>query len=288
MKKIFILLLCSLLVSCNKEEVSKVDYDRINQIDFSCANELDLQLHSEEYMIVDLSEFKVLYSKDSDKQIYPASLTKLMTLDTVLNTVSDLSETSYVSNEQIVDLINQDASIAYIKANYAYSMKDLLYALILPSGADSAKAIENYYIDRGMNIIDEMSKQLDKLNCKDTNFVNTTGLHDDSHHTTLNDLLKILLDILSFEEGRNILETIDYKLSDGIELNSTLKTIAMKECSILGGKTGFTDESGQSVIILYKTNNRSYAMLLANAMDDRPNKETWHFIDAMEIINKLY
>ena len=131
-------------------------------------------------------------------------------------------------------------------------------------------------------------KQLDRLDCNNTHFVNTTGLHDDNHYTTLNDLLKILLDILSFDEGRAILETIDYEMADGTMQFSTIKKIAMQECSILGGKTGFTDESGQSVIILYKMNNHSYALMLANALDDRPNRETWHFADAIEIIDYLY
>lgn len=287
MKKILILLLCLLLVSCNKE-TTNVDYEKINQIDFSNVQELELSLHSNEYMLVDLSEFKVLYGKDYDKQIYPASLTKLMTLDVVLNNVSDLNETSSVSSEQISELIQLDASLAYLKSNYEYSIKDLLYALILPSGADSAKAIENYFDSKDMDILVEIQKQLDKLGCNNTRFVNTTGLHDDDHYTSLNDLLKILLDILSYDEGRKILETIDYEMTDGTTLFSTIKKIAMQECSILGGKTGFTDESGQSVMILYRINNHSYVLMLANAIDDRPNRETWHFDDAIEIINYLY
>lgn len=287
MKKILLVLISLLLVSCNKE-IEKVDYELINQIDFSNVNELDLDLHCNEYMLVDLSEFDVLYGKDLNKRIYPASLTKLMTLDTVLNMVDDLSETSYVTYEQVNELIMQDASIAYINPNYDYSLKDLLYALILPSGADSAKAIENYFTNKNMNIVEEMNKQLNRLGCDNTNFVNTTGLHYDNHYTTLNDLLKIILDILRFDEGRKVLETIDYNLSDGIRVSSTLKTIAMKECKILGGKTGFTDESGQSVMILYRSNNHSYALIVANALDDRPNNEKWHFVDAMEIISELY
>lgn len=291
MKKVIIsVAICLLLCGCNKEENTKsVDLDTINNFNYDDIKELDLPIHSQEYMIVRMSDLNVLYAKDNDKRIYPASLTKLMTADVVLNLVDDLNETSSYSYEQYNQLINDDASIARIDIGKPYTIKDLLYALILPSGADAAVALENYFTAHDMNLIDEMKKQLIKLECNDTNFVNTTGLHDDNHYTTLNDLFKILMDILSFKEGRELLETMAYKLEDNKMMLSSLRFIK-DDCALpLGGKTGYTLESGQSVIVLYKANNRSYIMMLANAMGDPYEKEEfWHFDDAMEIMDKLY
>ena len=159
---------------------------------------------------------------------------------------------------------------------------------MLPSGADAAIALENYFIENNLNLMEQMKLQLKKLNCNDTNFVNSTGLHDDNHYTTLNDLLKILLDVLSFESGREILETVNYLSEDHILFRSALQLINVDGVKVLGGKTGYTDESGQSVIVLYKANNRSYALFLANAMADSYYKQRYHLDDAMEIMNQLY
>lgn len=287
MKKILVLLICLLLCSCEAKTFNH-NYDDIHEIDYSSAKTFDFDIRSNEYMLVNLSEFKVEYCKDNDLRIYPASLTKLMTLDTVLNTFDDLSVTSSISNEQIIDLINQDASLASLQADYEYTLYDLLYGLMLPSGADAAIALENYFIENNLNLMEQMKLQLDKLNCNDTNFVNSTGLHDDNHYTTLNDLLKILLDVLSFESGRTILETVNYLSEDHILFRSALQLINVDGVKVLGGKTGYTGESGQSVIVLYKANNRSYALLLANAMADSYYKQRYHIDDAMEIMNQLY
>ncbi len=287
MKKILVLLICLLLCSCEAKTFNH-NYDDIHEIDYSSARTFDFDIRSNEYMLVNLSEFKVEYCKDNDLRIYPASLTKLMTLDTVLNTFDDLSVTSSISNEQIIDLINQDASLASLQADYEYTLYDLLYGLMLPSGADAAIALENYFIENNLNLMEQMKLQLKKLNCNDTNFVNSTGLHDDNHYTTLNDLLKILLDVLSFESGREILETVNYLSEDHILFRSALQLINVDGIKVLGGKTGYTDESGQSVIVLYKANNRSYALFLANAMADSYYKQRYHLDDAMEIMNQLY
>ena len=292
MKKLLtILIICLLLCGCNNkpENNKSVDLNAINIFNYDNIKQFEFDLHSQEYMLVRMSDLNVLYSKYADKKIYPASLTKLMTADVALNLVKDLNETSSFSYEQYVQLINDDASLAYLNIGQEYTIRDLLYALILPSGADAAVALENYFTNHNMVLIDEMNKQLKKLGCNDSNFVNTTGLHDDNHYTTLNDLFKILMDVLSYEDGRKLLETMSYKMEDEKVMHSSLRFIRDNKAHALGGKTGYTSESGQSVIVLYKANNRSYILMLANAMGDPYHKEEfWHFDDAMEILNKLY
>lgn len=286
MKKLSILLVLILLCGCKCEKT--VDLNAINNFNYDNVEELDYNVHCQEYMLVRMSDLNVLYSKNADTIIYPASLTKLMTLDAVLHLENDLNNTSSISYDQFWDLIYDDASVANIRIDKEYTLKDLLYALILPSGADAAVALENYFSNKGLNLLDEMNKLLTELDCFDTHFMNTTGLHDDNHYTTLNDLFKIVIDILKYDEGRKLLETMHYFTEDNLVMNSSLRFIRDNNATILGGKTGFTSESGQSVIVLFKKNNRSYILLIANAMGDPYIDQYWHFDDAMEIIDKLY
>lgn len=290
MKK-YIWLLCTLLLLCgcnNSENSEHVDIQNINEFDFEDSSVFDFDVHSQEYVLIRLSDFKVLNSLDTSKIIYPASLTKIMTLNIVLHKVNNLQDTSYITREQILDLIYQESSLAGLKADYPYTMEELLYALILPSGGDGAIAISNYFTDHNMDIMEEIAKQLKVLGCNNTNFVNPIGLHDDKHYTTIDDLLKIIMDTLSFEKGRQVLQTLYYRMSDESFMRSSLSVLQKSNYSILGGKTGYTPESGQSVMVLFRHNNRSYLLMVCNAMGQPRYDQFYHYEDALEIMEHLY
>lgn len=256
-------------------------------IDYEDANELDIELYSNNYLLMRIDDLKVLYCKDNKERFYPASLTKVMTLDVVLNNIKDLNETSSINNEQIQELIKENASLAYINPNYEYSIEELLYALILPSGADGALAIENYFNDKGLNFINEMNKLKRSLRLKDSNFENSTGMHNDNHYTTIDDLLKIVIKALSYEEGRNILMSNEYTLSDGHTIYSTLDYLNINGVKVLGGKTGFTPDAGMCLILLYEYDNKTYLWISGNA-ETEEFKEALHFIDAINMINEVH
>ena len=286
----FVILISIILIasSCQKaEELFVAQIDDINVFQNN-AVQLNLDLHSNEYLLADLSEHEILYENLCDLTIYPASLTKVMTMDTVLHHVSDLGERSSISYAQINALIAEDASIAYLKSDYEYTIEDLLYALILPSGADGAVALENCFQEKGMDLVDEMNSLAESLGCKSTHFVNPTGLHDPEHYTSLHDLFLIITDVLRYEEGRKILETVEYTLEDGLKVESTLKPLCEMETAILGGKTGYTPEAGQSILVLFRDSNRSYLLLLGNAMGSHVRKEYWHFEDTVHIFEALF
>ena len=121
-----------------------MDTSQINAMDYE-TEAFDEELHSREYLVIDMSDMDFLYSQNSDLRMYPASLTKLATLDTVLHLTDDLYDYSYVTYDQVEALIDEDASLAYLQRDYPYTILDLLYGLTLPSGADAAVALEHYF-----------------------------------------------------------------------------------------------------------------------------------------------
>lgn len=290
-KKLTIVVLLLLLISLSLRTLLNIP--TVDTSDFNVLKdnhkEFDFPIHSFGYMMIDLADFEIMYAKNHDVQIYPASLTKVVTLDTVLNLVDDLDETSYVANAQVEYLIQEDASLAYIQRDTDYTLRDLLYALILPSGADAALALENYFEERGIDLIEQMNIQCEKLGCTNSVFKNTTGLHHGDHHTSLNDLFKVTMDVLRYEEGRKILSSLYYMLEDGTRISTGIRAVNHNTAmEVLGGKTGYTPEAGLNIILLYRDHGHPYMLLTCNAMGDIRNDEFWHYDDALTVFYNIY
>ncbi len=274
----------------NKEELLEKEIT-VNELNYDDIQELDLDLYSKSYMLVRLNDFKVLYGKNINSSFYPASLTKIVTLDTVLKYADSLDDVSRITSKDYEELIEENSSLAYIKVDYDYSLKDLLYALVLPSGGDGARALENYFINNGQNLIDLMNQNMVSLDCLSSNFTNSTGLHNDNLYTTLDDYAKLIIDVLNYEDGKEILKSYHHTLADGISVNSTLSSLEnyFDDIRIYGGKTGYTGQAGENIMILYAVNNRSYMLILANAPGNPyVDGENYHFIDVISVLKYLY
>ena len=293
-----ICILLALLVGCifilvnilDKEEVFDKDIS-INELNYDDMTTLDLNLHSKHYMLVCLNDFKVLYGNGIYEKFYPASLTKVVTLDTVVKYANSLDDTSKISREDYDELIKENASLAYLQVNQEYSLRDLLYALVLPSGGDAGKALENYFSDSGLDLIDLMNKNMNSLACTSSNFTNSTGLHNDNLYTTLNDYAKLVIDSLNNSDAKKILKSYSYTLDDGLTVKSTLSSLEnyFDNIEIYGGKTGFTGQAGENIMILYEVNNRSFLLILSGALGNPYIEgENYHIIDAVSVLKYLY
>ncbi len=282
-----ILILINIL---DKEEVFDKDIE-INELNYDDMQTLDLDLHSKRYMLVCLNDFKVLYGSGIDEKIYPASLTKVVTLDTVVKYANSLDDTSKISNEDYYELIEENASLAYLKVNEDYSLTDLLYALVLPSGGDAGRALENYFSNNNLNLIDLMNENMNSIGCTSSNFTNSTGLHNDNLYTTLDDYARLVIDTLNNSTAKKILKSYTYTLDDGLTVKSTLSYLEnyFDDIEIYGGKTGFTGQAGENIMILYTVNNRSFLLILSGA-EGNPyiEGENYHIIDAISVLKYLY
>ncbi|MDO4753879.1 MAG: D-alanyl-D-alanine carboxypeptidase family protein [Bacillota bacterium] len=157
------------------------------------------KLEAEAYLLILKNSGQVLASKNPDRIMYPASLTKIMTALVVLDKVKNLDER--VTIDEKSPFI--EGTKIYLSPGEQISVRDLLYALILVSGNDAASALAVHVaggIDEFALMMNDMAM---KLGCKNTNFVNPHGLHDDAHYTTANDLYiiaKAAMDVPVFAE----------------------------------------------------------------------------------------
>ncbi|MBR3209065.1 MAG: D-alanyl-D-alanine carboxypeptidase [Bacilli bacterium] len=244
---------------------------------------LELDISSKNAIMYNLSSNEILYEKNSEEKVQIASLTKLMTALIVLEKKPNLDEQVLITNEDLKGLAEENLVTAGFTQGSIVTYKDLLYGLILPSGADAAKAISRN-IDG--NFIDLMNQKATELQLKNTHFDNEIGIDSEENYSTVKDLSVIFKELLKKEEFVQIIKTYTYTTSDGkLTFKSTIKKNAAKYNIdipyILGGKTGTTDGAGLCLATTGKNKDTEFMLITTGALYD---KKRPHNIDDAKII----
>lgn len=230
-------------------------------------------------ILIDLKTNNVICSRKPDEKIYPASLTKVMTLLVAVENIKDLNATYTMSFDILDSLYLSDASMAGFSEGEQCKMIDLLYGAILPSGADATTALSNYIAGNETAFVELMNKKVSELGLRNTHFTNASGLHNKEHYSTVTDIALILEAALKNDLCRQVLSTYVYTTSvtehhpEGIQLISTLLSRMYGDevagMTIEGGKTGYTLESGHSIASFAKVNSTGdeYVLVLASGDD---------------------
>ncbi len=227
--------------------------------------EPDFDLYSEATLIYNLDYNQVVYDHNGDKIMYPASITKIMTALVILNNSITYDDEVTITKEMLAGLKEANASCAGYVEGEVVTIKDLLYGLLLPSGADAANALAYYNSGQIDGFVNEMNRMADKLGCTNTQFMNPTGLDDENNYTTANDLVRIFKACLEYPLFKEIIGTAEYtsaptnKHANGITMkNSDYMLNSDDEYYspyLLGGKTGFTNMAQRTFISYGKSDN---------------------------------
>ncbi len=205
--------------------------------------------------LYDMATETVLYAKNPDQKLYPASLTKVMTALVALEHIDDLDEMVTVSVSAVADM-DPEATLANLVPGEEMSMENLLYCLMVESANDAGAVIAEYVAGSHDAFAEMMNRKAAELGCTGTHFTNAHGLHDEDHYTTARDMAKILVAALEYSTFVDIYSTPRYvvpetNLRGERILNSTNYLIANDiidfyyEPLITGGKTGYTSAAGR-------------------------------------------
>ena len=245
-------------------------------------------INSKYALIYDKTDNKVLFEKNSNEKTYIASLTKIATTITAIESINDLNKEVIITSD-ILKTVSPIASVAGLKVGDKLTYKDLLYASIVPSGADATNSLAILSSGSIENFVNKMNMLANRLNLKDTHFVNVTGLDVDNHYSTASDLGKLLSYALDNETFKEVFTTKDYTLSNNLKVKSTLyiynKKLNSDISSILGSKTGYTKKAGYSIASLSNANGHEIIMILLNAPYE--DQVPYHIIDDLRLINFL-
>ncbi len=238
--------------------------------------------------IYDMNDNKLIYEINKDKKASIASLTKIVTTITAIENIKDLDETVEIT-EKILSTVRWDASIAGLKAGDKLTYRDLLYASMLPSGADATNAIAILSSGSIDNFVNKMNDLVKKLKLSNTHFVNVTGLDAEGHYSTADDVRKILSYALNNELFRKIYTTKKYTLSNGLTVKSTISTYNknsnLNTSSIIGSKTGFTEDAGYCLSSISNINSHEFIIIVLNAT--HKDGKYYNFVDTINLIDFL-
>lgn len=254
-------------------------------------------ISSKNAILMDLKDQTVIAEKGADEKIYPASMTKMMTAIVAIENLSDFQQTIHLSTEMFDELYNQGASLAGFAPGDDVKAIDLLYGVILPSGAECCIGLADYIAGSEAAFSDMMNQKAQELGMSQTHFVTSSGLHDNNHYTTVRDMAKLMTYALNNETFRQIITTQYYTTSattanpEGITFESSVfmkmpQSPSMMNGRIEGGKTGYTGEAGLCLGSLAEINGREYILVTAGA-DGGPDTEQFNIVDAINIYNQI-
>ncbi len=216
-------------------------------------------VRSECAILVDVSAGRIVASRGADKKVYPASLTKVMSLVTAYEHVKNIDREYITMTYDILNpLIVSGNSLAGFEVGESVSVREYMYGMIMPSGADAAEAIAVYCGGSIAGFADMMNKKAAELGMKNSHFSNPVGDFSEENYSTVYDLSVLLAYAYQYPDLAEILSAYRHTTPateyhpDGIYFESNLQQ-RMKgdesgSCNVLGGKTGYTSESGHCVM----------------------------------------
>ena len=168
------------------------------------------EVTAEAVLVADLTTGEILYEKNADERLYPASLTKMMTGILTIENVS-LGQTLTADDE--IALV--EPTILKMKAGEQIKAKDALYCMLIASCNDLAELFAKHISGSVAEFAKLMNEKAAELGCENTNFVNPHGLHDENHYTTARDLFKIVSYCMKNDLFREIVGMTEYTYTRG-------------------------------------------------------------------------
>lgn len=228
-------------------------------------------------ILIDGKSGNVLFESGSDKKMYPASTTKVMTALLVLEAVEkkqvSLKQKVTITEEMLKD-ITWDSSSMGLKEGEIISVQNLLYGLMIPSGNDAAMALAYTVSGGNAEFVNLMNRRATELGLTRTKFKNPHGLHHKDHYTTAKEMAMIAYHAMKIPAFREIAEIAHIKIPPTnkteeeryyINTNGLVSTMRYSQFYYKGAtgiKTGYTDEAGNCLVASAQRGNAELIAVL--------------------------
>jgi D-alanyl-D-alanine carboxypeptidase len=218
------------------------------------------EVSAESAILMEAETGTILYAKNIDEKLYPASTTKIMTCLLAMEK-ADLDDMVTFSHEAVFS-VPSDGSNMGMDEGESITLEQCLYGILVGSANEAANAVAEHVSGSISDFVDLMNERAAELGCTNTHFANTNGLHDENHYTSVHDLALISRAFFQNEMLSKIGNTARYHFEatatqpDDFYLNNKHKLIngEIEYDGICGGKTGYTNEARQTLVTCAEQN----------------------------------
>ena len=238
-------------------------------------------------VVLDLDTGAWLYSKNWDRQLYPASITKIMT---ALLTIENADLDAVMTCSPIVYELDENASNTGLSEGEQMSIRDALYTLMLESANDTANALAEYVGGSMEGFAQMMNEKAASLGCTGTHFSNPSGLSADDHYTTAHDMALIAKAAYENETFRTICGTVEYEIPPTNMYEETrylgnhhqmMKGDSEYYTSwCTGGKTGFTEMAWNTLVTYGEKDGTRLVCVLMHGNGAKQN-----YLETIDLMN---
>lgn len=217
------------------------------------------ELNAQSAIMMDLKTGKIVYSKNPDAKMFPASTTKILTAIIALEKCDDLSVVVTASHEAISPITREDSNMG-IYIGEQLTLEQLINGMLVDSANDAANVIAIHVAGSLEAFAQMMNEKAQSLGAVNSHFVNPHGFHNDDHYATASDLAVIARYAMGNEKFREIVKkprytmppTNKYKeeriLPTTNHLISKYRSSAYFYAPAIGIKTGFTSQAGNCLV----------------------------------------
>ncbi|HWP98775.1 MAG TPA: D-alanyl-D-alanine carboxypeptidase family protein [Syntrophomonadaceae bacterium] len=241
---------------------------------------------SESAILMDAKTGQVLYEKNMNEKLYPASITKILTILLGIEK-GHLDDTVTMSHEAVFT-IPRGASHIALDEGEQITLEQALMAALLPSANDACNGIAEHISGNVSDFAQLMNQRARESGALNSNFVNPHGLPDDKQVTTAYDMAMITRAALQNEKFRAIISTVRYtipptnKQTEPRELWSEHRMLTTNRFSyqgVIGGKTGYTKESQNTLVTAGRRGDRELIAVVMRSEDFGVYKDTIALFD---------
>lgn len=259
-KKYFIIILMIFFILINTTSFAETDYSK------------DLHLYSDAAILIDADTGTTLYSKNAKEKMYPASTTKILT---AILTIEKCNLQDIVTvNHSAISIVPPGYSSAYLNASEQISVENLLKVLLVHSANDAANVLAEHISGSVSEFAKLMNEKAEELGCKNTHFVNPSGIHNEDHYSTAQDLAIMARYCMTNSTFRDIVsmktctipatnKSDTRKYANTNDLLNTSSKYYIKEC--IGIKTGFTSQAQNCLISECSKDNLNLIVVILGA-----------------------
>lgn len=269
---------------------------------FAAENSAAPNISAKAAVAIDASTGEIIYSKNLDDKVYPASTTKLLTalILTKLKKPNDILTYTPSAKLQPSASLNMDKKP--ILPGDKITADTALKSMLIYSANDIAEMIAGNLVNDTTSSVSDtnkkfsvlMNNEVSKLGLKNTHFETPNGLHNPDHYTTAYDMSIIGKNAFANKE---ILDTVKlknyvFKTENGIEIpienrnKLILNNLSLYDKTCIGGKTGFTNEAGNCLVAIFNRDGRTIIGVVMHSNSDSADTQSFKDMEAM--INYSY